>query len=141
MNAIEQFLILIALAIVGRLSRHQYIPSVALQKQVSAYYKNRSGSDSVPQSNYCSFGISTFQMWHHKFAPGFALRLRPRANKNLHIPSGYARGNFLHQISPPGAFMQIFNTLGAICKFLYALRLRPRLCLRQFFEIFENFKI
>ncbi|KRY52971.1 hypothetical protein T03_8727, partial [Trichinella britovi] len=25
-------------------------------------------------------------------APGFALRLRPRANKNLHIPSGYASG-------------------------------------------------
>ncbi|KRX34716.1 hypothetical protein T05_4645, partial [Trichinella murrelli] len=27
-----------------------------------------------------------------KIAPGFALRLRPRANKNLHIPSGYASG-------------------------------------------------
>ncbi|KRX19378.1 hypothetical protein T07_658 [Trichinella nelsoni] len=26
-------------------------------------------------------------------APGFALRLRPRANKNLHIPSNYAPGN------------------------------------------------
>ncbi|KRY17145.1 hypothetical protein T12_9337 [Trichinella patagoniensis] len=33
-------------------------------------------------------------------APGFALRLRPRANKNLHIPSGYASGVLLHHICP-----------------------------------------
>ncbi|KRX40907.1 hypothetical protein T05_11483 [Trichinella murrelli] len=47
-----------------------------------------------------------------KIAPGFALRLRPRANKNLHIPSGYASGVLLHHICPqaPG----------------FALRLRPR---------------
>ncbi|KRY35827.1 hypothetical protein T01_551 [Trichinella spiralis] len=44
-------------------------------------------------------------------APGFALRLRPRANKNLHIPSGYASGVLLHHICPQGRFMQIFNPL------------------------------
>ncbi|XP_003370449.1 hypothetical protein Tsp_16117, partial [Trichinella spiralis] len=33
-------------------------------------------------------------------APGFALRLRPRANKNLHIASGYASGVLLHHICP-----------------------------------------
>ncbi|KRY05681.1 hypothetical protein T12_5257, partial [Trichinella patagoniensis] len=76
-------------------------------------------------------------------APGFALRLRPRANKNLHIPSGYASGVLLHHICPQGRFMQIFNPLGAtpqampraiFRKFLnfsniapgFALRLRPR---------------
>ncbi|KRZ87597.1 hypothetical protein T08_13905 [Trichinella sp. T8] len=37
-----------------------------------------------------------------KIAPGFALRLRPRANKNLHIPSGYASGVLLHHICPQG---------------------------------------
>ncbi|KRX64487.1 hypothetical protein T09_10467 [Trichinella sp. T9] len=47
-----------------------------------------------------------------KIAPGFALRLRPRANKNLHIPSGYASGVLLHHICPQGRFMQIFNPLG-----------------------------
>ncbi|KRX40045.1 hypothetical protein T09_5038 [Trichinella sp. T9] len=26
-------------------------------------------------------------------APGFTLRLCPRANKNLHMPSGYPPGN------------------------------------------------
>ncbi|KRY25763.1 hypothetical protein T01_8013 [Trichinella spiralis] len=46
-----------------------------------------------------------------KIAPGFALRLRPRANKNLHIPSGYARGKFLHYICPQERIMQIFNIL------------------------------
>ncbi|KRX33808.1 hypothetical protein T06_200 [Trichinella sp. T6] len=71
-----------------------------------------------------------------KIAPGDALRLRPRANKNLHIPSGYASGVLLHHICPQGRFMQIFNGLGVICKFLYALRLR----LRQFFENFEILK-
>ncbi|KRY30088.1 hypothetical protein T01_5113 [Trichinella spiralis] len=55
MNAMEQLLILIALAIVGRLSCHQYIPSVALQKQVSAHYNNRSGSDRVPLQSQCGF--------------------------------------------------------------------------------------
>ncbi|KRY55115.1 hypothetical protein T03_16910 [Trichinella britovi] len=35
-----------------------------------------------------------------KIAPGVALRLRPRANKNLHIPSGYASGVLLHHICP-----------------------------------------
>ncbi|KRY30507.1 hypothetical protein T01_11311 [Trichinella spiralis] len=34
-----------------------------------------------------------------------------------------------------GRFMQIFNRLGAICKFLFALRL----CLRQNFKNFEFF--
>ncbi|KRX14177.1 hypothetical protein T07_419 [Trichinella nelsoni] len=45
-------------------------------------------------------------------ARGIALRLRPRANKNLHIPSGYAPGVLLHHIWPqaPG----------------FALRLCPR---------------
>ncbi|KRX64246.1 hypothetical protein T09_6338 [Trichinella sp. T9] len=37
-----------------------------------------------------------------KIAPGVALRLRPRANKNLHIPSGYASGVLLHHICPQG---------------------------------------
>ncbi|KRZ53264.1 hypothetical protein T02_12398 [Trichinella nativa] len=46
-------------------------------------------------------------------APGFALRLCPRANKNLHIPSSYAQGTLLHNICPQGSFMQIFNRLGA----------------------------
>ncbi|KRY36045.1 hypothetical protein T01_2965 [Trichinella spiralis] len=108
-------------------------------------------------------------------APGFALRLRPRANKNLHIPSGYASGVLLHHICPQGRFMQIFNPLGpealpsgyapgqikicifpqampqaiystifdlrgVLCKFLIAWGLRPGLCLRQFFEIFEIFR-
>ncbi|KRY48152.1 hypothetical protein T03_12895 [Trichinella britovi] len=36
--------------------------------------------------------------------------------------------------------MQIFNRLGGICKFLFALRLRPRLCLRQFFKISKFFR-
>ncbi|KRX80838.1 hypothetical protein T06_11208 [Trichinella sp. T6] len=35
-------------------------------------------------------------------APGFCPRLCPRANKNLHIPSGYAQGNLLHNICPQG---------------------------------------
>ncbi|KRY48446.1 hypothetical protein T03_12750 [Trichinella britovi] len=74
-----------------------------------------------------------------KIAPGFALRLRPRANKNLHIPSGYASGVLLHHFCPQGRFMQIFNPLGATPQAIFrkfrnfskiapgfALRLRPR---------------
>ncbi|KRX51358.1 hypothetical protein T09_976 [Trichinella sp. T9] len=55
-------------------------------------------------------------------APGFTLRLRPRANKNLHIPAGYAQSILSHNISPEGVFMQIFNRLSP--------RRRLRLCPR-----------
>ncbi|KRY07414.1 hypothetical protein T12_11977, partial [Trichinella patagoniensis] len=58
--------------------------------------------------------------------PGFPPRLCPRANKNLHMPSSYAQGILLHNICPQGSFMQIFNRLGAICKFLFDFKLRPR---------------
>ncbi|KRZ50220.1 hypothetical protein T02_10441 [Trichinella nativa] len=37
-----------------------------------------------------------------KRAPGFPLRLCPRANKNLHMPSSYAQGILLHNICPQG---------------------------------------
>ncbi|KRY52338.1 hypothetical protein T03_7640, partial [Trichinella britovi] len=83
----------------------------------------------------------------------------------LHIPAGYAQSILLHNISPealgvasgyapgqikicifpqatPKAFYcTIFDLRGVICKFLSALRLRLRLCLRQFFENFEFFEI
>ncbi|KRY18109.1 hypothetical protein T12_6709 [Trichinella patagoniensis] len=32
--------------------------------------------------------------------PRLRLRLCPRANKNLHMPAGYAWGSFLHNICP-----------------------------------------
>ncbi|KRY52941.1 hypothetical protein T03_11302 [Trichinella britovi] len=61
-------------------------------------------------------------------APGFALRLRPRANKNLHIPSGYASGVLLHHICPQGyASGYASGNFSKISKFLkYSRRLRPR---------------
>ncbi|KRX69011.1 hypothetical protein T09_5735 [Trichinella sp. T9] len=37
-------------------------------------------------------------------APGFRPRLCPRANKNLHIPAGYAQGTLLHNICPQGGY-------------------------------------
>ncbi|KRX82511.1 hypothetical protein T06_3773 [Trichinella sp. T6] len=63
-----------------------------------------------------------------KIAPGFALRLRPRANKNLHIPSGYASGVLLHHICPQGyASGYASGNFSKISKFLkYSPRLRPR---------------
>ncbi|KRX79042.1 hypothetical protein T06_4455, partial [Trichinella sp. T6] len=64
-----------------------------------------------------------------KIAPGDALRLRPRANKNLHIPSGYASGVLLHHICPQGRFMQIFNGLGAT----------PQAMPQAIFRKFRNF--
>ncbi|KRY45320.1 hypothetical protein T03_3498 [Trichinella britovi] len=66
-----------------------------------------------------------------KIAPGVALRLRPRANKNLHIPSGYASGVLLHHICPQGRFMQIFNPLGAT----------PQAMPQAIFRKFRNFSI
>ncbi|KRY12024.1 hypothetical protein T12_4055 [Trichinella patagoniensis] len=65
-------------------------------------------------------------------APGFALRLRPRANKNLHIPSGYASGVLLHHICPQGyASGYASGNFSKISKFSniapgFALRLPPR---------------
>ncbi|KRX13910.1 hypothetical protein T07_12253 [Trichinella nelsoni] len=56
-------------------------------------------------------------------APGFALRLRPRANKNLHIPSGNASG-----VTPRG-----------ICKFLFALGRSLRATPGAIFLKFRNF--
>ncbi|KRX33776.1 hypothetical protein T05_3793 [Trichinella murrelli] len=66
-------------------------------------------------------------------APGFTLRLRPRANKNLHMPSGYPPGNLLHNIWPkeatPGAMPQaIFRKFRNFLKF--SPRRRLRLCPR-----------
>ncbi|KRY16728.1 hypothetical protein T12_14693 [Trichinella patagoniensis] len=45
-------------------------------------------SDEDPDSEIGALGLKSTVK-----APGFAPRLRPRANKNLHIPSGYAPGN------------------------------------------------
>ncbi|KRX56347.1 hypothetical protein T09_5717 [Trichinella sp. T9] len=95
--------------------------------------------------------------------PGFALRLRPRANKNLHIPSGYASGILLQHICPRGRFMQIFNHLEPqalpsgyapgqikICIFpqampqafyctIFALRATPQAMPQAIFRKFRNF--
>ncbi|KRZ81575.1 hypothetical protein T08_6094 [Trichinella sp. T8] len=70
----------------------------------------------MPQAKFRKFRI------FYKIAPGFRPRLCPRANKNLHIPAGYAQGTLLHNICPQRV----------ICKFLIAsgLRRRLRLCPR-----------
>ncbi|KRX33985.1 hypothetical protein T05_15880 [Trichinella murrelli] len=39
----------------------------------------------------CKSTSKTRKLWGE--APGFTLRLRPRANKNLHIPAGYPPGD------------------------------------------------
>ncbi|KRX82393.1 hypothetical protein T06_2885 [Trichinella sp. T6] len=57
-----------------------------------------------------------------KIAPGDALRLRPRANKNLHIPSGYASGVLLHHICPQGYASGNFSKISKFLKY------SPRLC-------------
>ncbi|KRX22027.1 hypothetical protein T07_2448 [Trichinella nelsoni] len=41
-----------------------------------------------------------------KFSPRRRLRLCPRANKNLHIPTGYAQSNLLHNICLQGGYAQ-----------------------------------
>ncbi|KRX35250.1 hypothetical protein T05_3180 [Trichinella murrelli] len=60
-------------------------------------------------------------------------RLRPQA-----LPSGYAPGQIkiciCLQAIPQAIYSTIFDLRGVICKFLFALRLRLGLCLRQFFE-------
>ncbi|KRZ41019.1 hypothetical protein T4C_12505 [Trichinella pseudospiralis] len=48
-----------------------------------------------------------------KFSPRRRLRLRLRANKNLHIPSGYALGILLHNICPQA--MQKFAYANFLC--------------------------
>ncbi|KRX21986.1 hypothetical protein T07_2421 [Trichinella nelsoni] len=60
----------------------------------------------MPKAFYCT-------IFDLKGAPGFSPRLCPRANKNLHIPSSYAQGTLLHNISLQGSFMQILNHLRA----------------------------
>ncbi|KRX15786.1 hypothetical protein T07_674 [Trichinella nelsoni] len=71
----------------------------------------------MPPAFYCTYFPSGG-------APGFALRLRPRANKNLHIPSGYASG-----VMPRG-----------ICKFLFALGRSLRAMPGAIFYKFQNFR-
>ncbi|KRX16771.1 hypothetical protein T07_4596 [Trichinella nelsoni] len=63
----------------------------------------------IPQANYSTiFGLRRVLC---KFliasGPRRRLRLCPRANKNLHIPAGYAEGILLHNICLQGD-MQIF---------------------------------
>ncbi|KRY51799.1 hypothetical protein T03_17118, partial [Trichinella britovi] len=63
----------------------------------------------IPQAIYCTiFDLRGFLC---KFliasGPRRRLRLRPRANKNLHIPAGYAQSILLHNICLQGD-MQIF---------------------------------
>ncbi|KRY94650.1 hypothetical protein T11_196 [Trichinella zimbabwensis] len=65
------------------------------------------------------------------FSPRRRPRLRLRANKNLHIPSGYALGILLHNICPQAMknlHMQIFLCPQATPG---APRASPRLCLWQ----------
>ncbi|KRY61073.1 hypothetical protein T03_1318, partial [Trichinella britovi] len=64
----------------------------------------------TPKAFYCTiFHLRGFLC---KFliasGPRRRLRLCPRANKNLHIPAGYAQSILLHNISPEGGNMQIF---------------------------------
>ncbi|KRX71480.1 hypothetical protein T06_4725 [Trichinella sp. T6] len=57
-----------------------------------------------------------------KFSPRRRLRLCPRANKNLHIPSGYASGVLLHHICPQG------YASGNFLKISKFFKNSPRLC-------------
>ncbi|KRX14171.1 hypothetical protein T07_9091 [Trichinella nelsoni] len=59
-------------------------------------------------------------------ARGIALRLRLRANKNLHIPSGYASGVLLHHIWPQGYTSGYAS--GNFSKISKFLKYSPRLC-------------
>ncbi|KRX64322.1 hypothetical protein T09_8241 [Trichinella sp. T9] len=56
----------------------------------------------MPKAFYCT-------IFDLRGAPGFPPRLCPRANKNLHMPSSYAKGILLHNICPKGSFMQILG--------------------------------
>ncbi|KRX22002.1 hypothetical protein T07_65 [Trichinella nelsoni] len=51
----------------------------------------------MPKAFYCT-------IFDLKGAPGFSPRLCPRANKNLHMPSSYAQGTLLHNISLQGSY-------------------------------------
>ncbi|KRY80166.1 hypothetical protein T4D_3972 [Trichinella pseudospiralis] len=70
----------------------------------------------MPQAEYRKFRI------FKNIAPGFAPRLRLRPNKNLHIPSGCASGNFFAQYLPLGAYANFYSpssvASGQICKFI-----------------------
>ncbi|KRX17120.1 hypothetical protein T07_14377 [Trichinella nelsoni] len=47
-----------------------------------------------------------------KFSPRRRLRLCPRANKNLHIPSGYAQSILLHIICLQEGYANFYLLLG-----------------------------
>ncbi|KRY71995.1 hypothetical protein T4B_4813 [Trichinella pseudospiralis] len=67
----------------------------------------RGTPEAMPRAFFRKFRI--FQ----KFSPRRRLRLRLRANKNLHIPSGYALGILLHNICPQA--MQKFAYANFLC--------------------------
>ncbi|KRX80809.1 hypothetical protein T06_11360 [Trichinella sp. T6] len=77
----------------------------SVKRQGSRRMGKYEDEQAMPQAKFGKF------RFFKNIAPGFALRLRPRANKNLHMPSGYPPGNLLHNICPQGSFMQIFNRL------------------------------
>ncbi|KRY03349.1 hypothetical protein T01_8293, partial [Trichinella spiralis] len=59
------------------------------------------------------------------------------------LPSGYAPGQIkiciFPQAMPQAFYCTIFALRKDLCKFLIPWGLRLRLCLRHFFENFENF--
>ncbi|KRY36643.1 hypothetical protein T01_9111 [Trichinella spiralis] len=67
---------------------------MAIRNHVDKYVITKHYYQLKPLSlaTYCkSKSKKTRKLWGE--APGFALRLCPRANKNLHMPLGYPPGN------------------------------------------------